>query len=279
MYGELSYLDVLFQATDIQDFLVRVQYLNTIAEHDQQMVDKLTAAEDKVEAKVEEIDRQEKTLAGYEAKQRELTVTYDAALKEQNDFLAGLESDLELTKQLQAQEEAERAVITANWREKENAYQAELERLAAERRAREEQERQVAIASFNGSFGWPVPSSLTISSHYGGRNHPVYGGWKHHSGVDISAGAGSDIKASESGVVTLSKWYSTYGNCVIISHGGGVQTLYAHASKLLVSEGQTVNKGDVIAKVGSTGVSTGNHLHFEIIINGKDVNPRPYLGY
>jgi murein DD-endopeptidase MepM/ murein hydrolase activator NlpD len=256
-----------------------VEYQNAIAEHDQQLVDKLTAAEDNVALKVEEIARQRNTIEQFENKQKELTQTYEAALVERREYIEQLERDIEKYTALLEQEKADQAAITAEYQTAEKAYQAELARLAAERKARDEAATAEAIANFNGSLGWPVPSSHRITSHFGGRKDPIHGGWDDHTGVDISAAGGSDIVASESGIVTLAKRWSTYGNCVVISHGDGVSTLYAHASKILVETGQQVAKGQVIAKVGSTGRSTGNHLHYEVQMGGKAVNPKKYLGY
>ena len=104
-----------------------------------------------------------------------------------------------------------------------------------------------------------------------------FGGRRNHKGVDIAAPKGTAIYAAEDGVVTLSRWYTTYGNCIIIDHGNGIRTLYGHASKLVVKQGQKVKKGDLIALVGSTGRSTGNHCHFEIQRNGSRINPISYI--
>lgn len=122
---------------------------------------------------------------------------------------------------------------------------------------------------------WPVVGR--ISSEFGSREDPFNSSEKNHAGMDIAASEGTSIKAAASGKVTFAGKKGNYGNCVIINHSSGITTLYGHASKLLVKEGQKVKKGDVIAKVGSTGRSTGPHLHFEVRINGTPVNPRKYL--
>lgn len=125
--------------------------------------------------------------------------------------------------------------------------------------------------------GWVAPSRGRLSSRYGMRYHPILRRRKLHTGDDIAASHGSTIKAARSGRVLYSGWKKGYGNTVIIDHGGGVTTLYGHASKLGVKAGQPVRAGEYIANVGSTGYSTGPHLHFEVRKNGKPVNPRPYL--
>jgi murein DD-endopeptidase MepM/ murein hydrolase activator NlpD len=125
---------------------------------------------------------------------------------------------------------------------------------------------------------WPAPSSHNITSYYGNRFHPVLKKYKMHTGIDIGAPSGSSVIAANKGVVIVAGWQSGYGNTVIIDHGGGIATLYAHCSRLLVSTGQSVDSGSVIAKVGSTGLSTGPHLHFEVRKNGATVNPLQYTG-
>jgi len=122
---------------------------------------------------------------------------------------------------------------------------------------------------------WPVVG--WISSTYGWRTHPITGKRHLHSGIDIAAAAGTKVRATARGKVTLAGEYGGYGLTVIIDHGTGISTLYAHNQQLFVSQGQMVEKGDIIAAVGSTGVSTGPHLHYEVRLNGEPVNPYPYL--
>ena len=128
-----------------------------------------------------------------------------------------------------------------------------------------------------GEMGWPCPGYTTITSPYGNRTHPTLGVYKLHTGTDIGAPSGAKIVAMNDGTVVTAAYNSAYGNHVIINHGGGIQTLYAHASSLAVSAGQSVTRGQTIAYVGSTGYSTGAHLHFEIIKNGGTVDPMSYF--
>lgn len=128
-----------------------------------------------------------------------------------------------------------------------------------------------------GKFVFPAPSYTAVTSEQGWRVHPISGVLKYHSGMDLGAPSGTAILAAAPGKVTLASWNGGYGNCVIIDHGGGISTLYGHASALYVSKGQTVSAGKKIAAVGSTGWSTGPHLHFEVIINGEVTDPRPYI--
>ena len=123
---------------------------------------------------------------------------------------------------------------------------------------------------------WPAPDSHTITSYFGWRVHPITGTNKYHSGVDIGASYGSSVLAADSGTVILAGWNGGYGNCIVISHGNGITTLYGHLSSIIVSSGQSVSQGQTIGYVGSTGNSTGPHLHWEVAVNGSQVNPLNY---
>ena len=124
---------------------------------------------------------------------------------------------------------------------------------------------------------WPVPGYTRITSQYGMRTHPITGIYKLHTGVDIGAPMGANFIAAADGTVIKAGYNNAYGNMVIIDHGGGIQTLYAHGSEILVQLGQTVKQGEAILKVGSTGYSTGPHAHFEVRINGNIVNPMEWI--
>lgn len=123
----------------------------------------------------------------------------------------------------------------------------------------------------------PVTSNRTMSSHFGMRMHPVLGGYRMHRGVDLPASTGTPIRATADGVIGRADWFGGYGLCVQIEHGANMETRYGHMSRIAVAEGQRVHKGDVIGYVGSTGRSTGPHLHYEVRIGGEAVNPVPYL--
>ena len=138
------------------------------------------------------------------------------------------------------------------------------------------QSLNIGLRYKGGRFLWPTNSNL-ITSYFGYRVHPIYGNTRFHSGIDIGASYGAPIYAAESGRVILASWYDGYGYCIVIDHGDGVSTLYAHCSSIIVREGQYVSKGTIIGYVGSTGNSTGPHLHFEVRINGNPVNPLNYF--
>jgi murein DD-endopeptidase MepM/ murein hydrolase activator NlpD len=156
-----------------------------------------------------------------------------------------------------------------------DAIIAEIERAVAA-----EQSKLAQARSYDGgAFCWPAPSYTRVSSEYGYRVHPIYGTQKFHSGVDLAAPGGSDILAAYNGTVVGAAYNSSMGNYVIIDHGGGLMTIYMHASRLLVSSGQEVSRGQRIALVGTTGNSTGNHLHFSVKVNGSYVSPWGYINH
>ena len=126
-------------------------------------------------------------------------------------------------------------------------------------------------------LAWPVPGYTKITSNYGMRVHPITGQYKLHTGVDIGAPMGANFVAANDGIVTKAEYNTAYGNMVMIDHGGGISTLYAHGSEILVTVGQTVKRNEAILKVGSTGYSTGAHAHFEVRINGVVTNPIEYI--
>lgn len=163
-----------------------------------------------------------------------------------------------------------------------DAQQKQAEAEAAKQEAdRQQQQADNSANTSNGASGgfvWPCPSSYTITSEFGGRESPTAGASSNHMGIDIGAPSGSSIVAAASGTVVTAQYSTSAGNYVIISHGNGISTVYMHASALYVSAGQTVSAGESIAAVGSTGYSTGPHLHFGVTVNGAYVNPHNYVG-
>lgn len=231
--------------------------LQNISQADTALLKKLNeekAEIERVEAEIQvELDSLEAGKKQQESKQAELA----ALLQKVNSELSASEAEEDAAEAAYAEAKAAR-----------DAAAAELEA--------EFRENGNLDGYVGGEWRWPVPTNRYVSSHYGYRN--IFGYREFHTGVDIPAPEGTPIIASNSGVVTTARYASTgYGNRVIIDHGGGYKTLYAHCYSLNVTVGQYVNQGDVIAYVGSTGLSTGNHLHFEIRINDATVNPYPYI--
>ena len=176
----------------------------------------------------------------------------------------------EADKKAEAEAEAEKA--------QQEADQAAADKEAADQKAEEAQdkaEQSQGSSTGTGSLTWPLPGYTSISSPFGSRICPFHG-VEYHNGVDIPAPGGTAIHAADSGVVVAAQYHSSLGNYIIINHGNGIQTYYLHTSAMYVSVGTKVSKGDVIAAVGTTGSSTGNHLDFRVNVNGSYVNPLSY---
>ena len=235
--GEVSYWAILFNAEDFSDMLDRFMMVEEIMAYDNAIMDELLATQAQIEQEKAELE--EARTAQEEARQKQADAK--ARLKSQQAEVDALISQISSQEELQAQ-------------------------LAAQ---------GVTIVSEKG-FKWPSYAT-TITSLFGSRTHPVTGRPNNHTGVDIAAAGGTDIWAAKSGVVLTSTYNSSYGNYVVISHANGESTLYAHMSKRLVSEGDKVTQGQTIGLVGTTGSSTGNHLHFEVRLNGQRQDPLNYF--
>ena len=203
-----------------------------------------------------------------------------ATLEKEHKELEQIKSDLKKKKASLATQQSELTTEKAQLDEKKSALKKEEEELQAEADRLSAEIRKMINTNttyVGGTFTWPCPASSYISGSYGNRLHPILKSWIFHTGTDIGCASGKDIVAAASGTVIMAQWYGGYGNCVMIDHGGGIVTLYGHASSLCVSQGQSVTRGQVIAKVGSTGRSTGPHLHFEVRKNGDYVDPMSYF--
>ena len=255
--GNASYLSVLLGAEGVDDFLSRLEKVNTILEYD-----KKTLAEYKTEK------------ADLEAKKAEL----EDSKKLQEDTLATLKSDKAENERLASEAESyfsklsnDKAAATAEYNKAkaaEEALDAQLQAMLAQ--IANQNSSQVTAA---GEYMWPLPAGGYISCYFGDTDP----GGRPHYAMDIAISAGTPIYASNDGSVVTATWHSSYGNYIVLDHGNGKSTLYAHCSGLAVSSGQSVSKGQVIGYVGSTGYSTGNHLHFEFRVNGQKVNPANYV--
>lgn len=262
--GEVSYWAILFNSNDFDDLLDRFMMVEEIMDYDNAVMNQLIAIREQIKQ-----DKEELELARQE--QREAKEAQEAAkaeLKRQEDQVDALIREIkskqaELEK-AEAQLKAAAASMDAEIKKKERELAAQL---AA---------RQVNIVSEAG-FIWPLKNNKTITSMYGGRIHPITGRANNHTGVDIAAPGGTAILAAKSGVVLTSAYNSSYGNYVVVTHSNGQSTLYAHMSRRAVSEGAAVKQGQTIGYVGSTGSSTGNHLHFEVRVNGNRTDPLNYF--
>lgn len=288
--GQISYIDVLFGAHDFGDFLTRMDLLKRVLYHDSDLVMAVlqyraeiknlgVRLEDDKRLQAEQVRLAERARANKQQK-----------VDEQQALIDRMENDRDLynrryDEMMAASKQVEKLI-------QESKYRAEAERLAreqreAERRARAERERlareqrknEDSVETFvpAGSAEMIYPLQGTITSEFGWRTHPIFGGSKFHSGIDIAGDYGMEIKAARAGVVNHAGWIDGYGNTVMIEHGGGLVTLYGHNQSLAVSVGDKVKQGQVIAYCGSTGNSTGPHCHFEVRLNGEAVSPYDYL--
>lgn len=256
--GQINYLDVLLGAKDFSDFSSRMYLLQKIISRDLELLEKL-------KQDAAEINSRKEQLA---AEMKEIKAT---------------QTELEAKKAKVNKLREQRAYMLYKAQEEEQSSQEEYERLlaiseniASMLRNMENSGGGAPVGQGGtGQFMWPCNGPIT--SYYGWRTHPIFGTTKYHSGMDIAVDSGTPIHAADSGTIVYSGWLGGYGNCVMIDHGGGLVTLYAHNSALNVGEGQYVSKGTVVAYAGSTGYSTGPHCHFEVRLHGELTEPLNYL--
>lgn len=249
--GTMGYLDILFSSKNSASFLGNVDAVQRITQNDKDIIEEIEKNKKAIEDEKERLEAQEILLAG--AKQ-------DMEVKKNKLMVASRNKEQRLKEVIQDKREWEK-MMDANNRDA-KAIEAEIVK------------RQLAMDYTGGAMMWPLPGHFRITSPYGYRTHPILRVRKFHSGIDIAAENGTKILAANDGVVIFAGWKGSYGNLVGIDHGGKITTFYAHSSRILVKNGQKVKKGQAIALVGSTGRSTGNHLHFEVRKNGKTTNPQ-----
>ena len=264
--SQLSYLDILLQSEGFSDMLRRLQYIDDIMSYDQNLLTELTATQNEIKTRTEEIK--------VEKEQSEYLL---GVAQEKMDSLDAIVAEKRRLVESYAQDEAKyNQLISSNEKASQEA-QAMINKLLAESSS-----SKSTYVYTGGQLNWPVPSraasSSSLSSGYVSRNRPIGSGSEFHTGYDIPASYGSAVVAAEAGTVIYAGWMSGYGNTIMINHGNGLVTLYGHNSSLTVSKGDTVSRGQQVAKIGSTGNSTGNHCHFEVRVNGSHTNPEPYLG-
>lgn len=281
--GTVSYIGVLFQADSFTDFLDRLTMVNEILDYNQKVIDELKATRSQIEETKAAIEENQAEQAAYQ----ETLLEKQAELEEQSaqamELVQIIKDQIQETEEDIAAKEAAEAELQNEIAEL--VKQAEQEEAERQRREEWEQQQQQWANSGGSSsggytsttFAWPLPGYTTISSPYGMRFHPTLHVYKLHTGTDISAPKGTTIVAAAPGTVITAGYNAAYGNYVVIHHGNGTQTLYGHMSRLATTKGATVSAGDKIGEVGMTGYATGNHLHFEVIINGQQVNPMQYF--
>lgn len=273
--GETSYLDLLFRSADLTQLFNRAEYIRSIAAYDRRMLEDYKRTKEEVSQRKVLLNAEYEKLLGYQNAAREKKQEAEALLQAKNQELASYQNRIaknqenlsELEKDLAAQEQRIKEMEALIRKQEEEARKA----------AQKAGKTYNTVAIGNIKFIWPCPSSARITSSFGDRDSPTEGASSNHQGIDIGASSGNDVLAAASGTVTISTYSYSAGNYIMIHHGGGVYTVYMHCSQLLVSAGQEVSQGQLIGKVGSTGYSTGPHLHFGIRVNGSYVNPVKYV--
>ena len=255
--GETQYLDVFLQSRNMSEFLSNYFLITEIASYDMDLLEEM------------------------ENKKRVIDTAMEKLQKNKEELDTALQTQLKTSKILENTKTL-RENYVSKLSEEEKKIQAQIDEYTTQVNALNAEILQLALQGIDtqyigGVLAWPVPGYTRISSNYGMRYHPILHVNKLHTGVDIAAPMGANFVAANDGIVTKAGYNGAYGNMVIIDHGGGISTLYAHGSEILVQVGQTVKRNDPILKVGSTGYSTGPHAHFEVRINGVVTNPIEYI--
>lgn len=258
--GQISHLELLFQSSNLSDFITRMEYFTKLVDNDRQLLADIESQKAQIAQKKNELQAKRDQAADLEAQ------------------AASVSADLEGKKSKQ------RVALDESLKAQQAAFD-ELERLESESKSLSEKIRKLQAAqsgkgtgNLNGTISiWPVPGYYEISSPYGWRIHPITKKRSLHTGTDIVAPTGAKINAAGAGVVIMAGWNTAYGNMTIIDHGSGISTLYGHQSRIDVREGQSVEANEAIGAVGSTGWSTGAHLHFEVRVGGNTTDPLQYF--
>ena len=252
--NNVGYLEVLFASKDITEFLSNIDMIKKIVNYDKNLLAALNENKKQVENKKSEL----------QTKQQKMLSLKNDMLVQQNQLQKSKVQQAQLKNQLEEDEEELESDL-----DEMNRYSQQISQEIAKLQSKGNYA--------GGIMAWPVPGYSKITSPFGNRFHPIFKKYKMHTGIDIPAPTGVNVVAANDGRVMKAEWSGGYGNAVIIDHGGGIATLYGHNSRNLVSAGTMVKRGQVIAKVGSTGNSTGPHSHFEVIKGGKQVDPVPWV--
>lgn len=260
--GNTQFVEILCESKSIGEFLNNAEYITTISEYDRTMLVEFQAV-------VKDVEEQEAALQA----------EYDELETMQNDLITKQDSVTELMES----KDAEIEQISSDLGDtKDKLSELQAAAAAAERKQQEKNSGYsnnagASVITGNGTFTHPCPGYTYISSEFGYREQPIAGASTNHKGMDFAAPAGTPIYAAASGTVTSASYSGNAGNMIVINHGNGLQTYYMHCNSMYVRAGQTVSKGQNIGAVGSTGNSSGPHLHFQVMQNGTPVNPRNYL--
>lgn len=262
-----GYLELLVSAGSFSDLLNQAEYVEQLSAYDSQKLEEYRQSVEYMKLCKQTLEEEEEVLASAQASLEQEQKAVDTLIGQKEQEIAAFQGDINNKEAALKEYEADVA--------EQNATIAALEKAVAADKAKLEEQNRIKYDG--GMFQMPCPGYKRVSSDYGTRMHPTLGVQKFHNGVDFAAASGTPILAAYSGNVVAASYNSSMGNYVMIDHGDGLYTIYMHASKLYVSSGQSVSKGDQIAAVGSTGRSTGPHLHFSVRLNGNYVSPWGYL--
>lgn len=253
---KVGYIQIIFTSKSFWEMLNRMEYIRKIAQYDQMMLENMKEKQEEVAIRTEQLEIEKQGISLLYKEQVGVKSRLDITRQEKDKALTSLEKD-----EANLEDEIKDMIKRSEDLEK------EVKRLT----------EQSKLKYTGGKFLWPVPGHYRISSDYDNRIHPITGQYKFHTGIDIAAPFGKPVVAAADGKVITAGWINGYGNTVMIDHGSGYVTLYAHNSSFTVSVGNMVKRGDQVAKIGSTGNSTGNHSHFEVRLGGAHKNPNNYL--
>lgn len=256
--GNLNIVGLLLDSNNLTDLLNRLNFMGVIINVDVNLIKEIQSKKEAVKTEKQLLQSKYKEIVGIKHRMNEQQVMESNIEVKREELLVGVRSERRAI--------ANQVVELEETNEK---LEAELQDLIRREQAKR---RSHDTPAFSGTFAWPVASSY-ITSPFGWRRHPISGNLKFHTGVDVAGNHGSPIRAAGDGHIIYSGWYGGYGNAIVIDHGGGVSTLYAHSSALYVTVGQEVKKNQTIAAIGSTGMANGPHLHFEVRQNGTPVDP------
>ena len=289
MNSQMGYIELLLSAVDVNDFITRSSLIQSVADYDKRIITELISSKQLIKAKEIELKGKKKATEIVANEQEEVLRGLVAKSKEKNELLANInESLIASNEDLEALKSEMDSIDEKINAEKKRIAQQKLEAARQARAIANARARQKALvgggvaensntSKTEGRYTWPVPSSHRITEYFGWRSHPMTGRMHRHIGLDIGASTGTTIVAADSGRVIYSGWDGNYGNVVRIQHPDGYTTAYAHASAIFVSVGQSVTRGEKIAAVGSTGLSTGPHLHFEVRTGREPLNPLNFV--
>jgi len=271
MNGVVSYLDVLLSSTSFVDFLDRIDALQSIVSQDKEILELNIQDKQTVERKKADVEAQLDYVEQLFAETQELRAELQEKKEKKEVAIASLEEEEHELLEMTEEQEQELMAFADE--------QAKLVKKQKELQEANNKKKKTVVKYTGGQLKWPVPDSQRVTSPFAVRVHPITGKKHTHTGMDIGAPGGTTIVAAASGEVVLAQWYGGYGNTVIIEHKEGFRTLYAHirSGGIKVKVGDTVDAGQKIAEVGSTGSSTGNHLHFGVYVDNVAVDPDPYL--